>query len=184
MNYIRKKVKPPRNVTIAQKITDFFKYDIINKMSKKLYNFCGTYQTLAIIIVVLFFVAFIGLVIIKDFFGCNGIRINFFGHNIEIGQAKLTGIINFATFLVDFATLPLVVITLMFTAHSGYGDSKLQNSVNKIDATIEGVEGKVIEMIAQQRIMKNEESIYEEKVRRQEISSDRQNLIDKDIKNP
>lgn len=128
-----------------KKLDKLFRFEAINKISVLLYNFCGTYQLLALIIVIIFFVTFLALVIIKDFCGSTDFVFNLLGYKIEIGQNKYTTAINIASFFVDFATLPLVVVTLMFTAHGAFGDSQLLGVINAIKDDVDQFETQTTE---------------------------------------
>ena len=96
----------------------------ISWLSKKLADFCGIHQVATLIIVGIFFAIFLAFLILKNFFK---------------NQAS-SDWVNVASFFVDFATLPLVVVTLMFTAHSSYEDSQLLGVINSIKSDVRKVE--------------------------------------------
>lgn len=130
--FFKKKVKHPDKITLYKKLKKFFDEEVINHIADNLYKFCGTHQKFCIITVALFFATFLGLVIIKDFYEETDLSFAFdiLGHHINIGSEHKDNAIKLATFLVDFATLPLVVITLLFSAHGDFKDSKHDNHVD------------------------------------------------------
>lgn len=123
--FIRKKVKQPKN----EKYPVLFRKQPVSWLSKKLADFCGIHQIATIVIVSIFFALFLSFLIIKNFFA-----------------AKVCDdLVYTASFFVDFATLPLVVVTLMFTAHSSYEDSQLLGVINSIKSDVKKVETLVTE---------------------------------------
>lgn len=139
---------------------------------------------LALIIVSLFFATFLGLVIVKDFYNLEDLSFSFdwLWIHISIGPEHKERAVKVASFLVDFATLPLVAITLMFTAHSGYGDSKMQRSINNMSNAIDVVEGQVLQIIAQQKVVNSNDNPDGKVITKKKIPQTDSNSITKDKK--
>lgn len=86
------------------------------------------------ILVVAIFLVFLGFVIHKDFFGVtNIIDVSFDGKN-SYGKLIVDSCTSWASFFVDFATLPLLILTILFSAHGTFKDSQFQeNEIKKLD---------------------------------------------------
>lgn len=181
--FYKKKVRHPDKVRLREKLKNFFNKEVINHIADGIYNFCETHQRFCLTITTLFFVTFLGLVIVKDFFAEKDLSLSFdiLKLHINIGPEHKDNAVNLATFLVDFATLPLVVITIMFTAHSGYGDSNMQKSINTLDSKMDLVEGQMLQIIAQQKVAKSSSPSAVERITVQEIPQTVTNIITKNI---
>lgn len=96
------------------------------------------------------------MAIVKDFCASSNFTFSFdwYWIHINIGQEDKERAIELASFLVDFATLPLVTITLMFTAHGGFKNDKQDNYVNN---AFSNVNNGILD--AKEDIRKNNEDI-------------------------
>lgn len=134
-----------------KKIINIFKCpNPITKVSKSLFDFCGKKERTAFWIVVAFFVIAFVFILCKDFFAKTTVDISPLLEKLSIENLEKEIVLNTGIFsslgalLVDFATLPLLLITIMFSMHGGYGNSKLIISVNEIKADLENVKKNII----------------------------------------
>lgn len=119
-----------------EKIINLFKCpNPITKISKSLFDFCGKKERTAFWIVVAFFVVAFGFILYKDFFAQTIVDISPLLEKLSIEALEKDIVLNTGFFansaalFVDFATLPLLLITIMFSMHSNYGQSLFQNNV-------------------------------------------------------
>lgn len=87
-----------------------------------LYSSCGTKQWKAIIILLVLLSVFITLIAFKDF-GDTPIVFYESSDSITKGALKPSFIAKLAAFFVDFATLPLILITILFSVFDNFKDS-------------------------------------------------------------
>lgn len=114
-----------------QNFKEFLK-NPLSFLSRYLYEFCGKHQWISLITVILIFSVFLGLVIYKDFYSVTKITIASFDEMTANGSLYVDSKTSWATFFVDFATLPLLIITILFSAHGGFSNSQFQENEIKM----------------------------------------------------
>lgn len=101
----------------------------ISFFTSRLHSYCGEHEWSVFVVVIIAFLFFVGLVIYKNFFAKAGLLFVSFNGKIGIGFYSYDCISKFSTTLVECATLPLVVITLAFSAIGNYKNSKYQKNM-------------------------------------------------------
>lgn len=109
--------------------SEFFKTPI-SFVSQKIYKLCGNHQFAIFITVFFLFLVFVGFVVYKNFFGSTDIVIELYKGQIVAAHINTDGFSKFVLTLVEIATLPILILTLMFSAHGGFKNSQREDSVD------------------------------------------------------
>lgn len=118
-----------------------WKKKVISIISNWLRGYCGKHQFGVLITVTIIFSVFVVAVIYKNFWGDTNIIIELFDKQYVIGYVDSDFLSKVVLSLVEIATLPILILTLMFSAHGNFESSQHDNTVDsKIDALDKGIE--------------------------------------------
>lgn len=107
-----------------------WKKRIISIISDWIHDTCGENQLVVLIIVAVIFFIFVGAVIYKNFWGDTNIVIELCNKQYVIGHINTDFWSKVILSFVEIATLPILILTLMFSAHGGFQSSKQDDLVN------------------------------------------------------
>lgn len=98
----------------------------IARSADKLFSFCAEKQKLVIVIIVILFIVFCFMLLIKNLYNGTDIIITVMGHTIAL---KIHLIKRLSQFFLDIATLPLLFVTIMYTAMGNYSDNRSKEQI-------------------------------------------------------
>lgn len=114
---------------------------ILSIIGKELRNYCGKHQFGVLITVVILFVIFLIAVIGKNFFGNTEVVIELYDKQFVIGHINNGIGTSIVLSLIEIATLPFLILNLMFSAQGSFENSQHDDSVDlKINALDKGIE--------------------------------------------
>ena len=111
------------------KLKDLNEKKPISFISNKIQYICGKHQLLTLVAVIALFSLFLYFIIYKNFIGIENIILKCMDKKILSFETNPSNLMKIASFLTDFASLPLLILTIMFSTTQDY-TSSIEQAIN------------------------------------------------------